>query len=151
MQAGTLSMNLSNLFGGRRQSGKKVPTRKELLALRPMRNPDLEWSEEDGHIVLHIKHKKVAKMWLLSKIFPMPEGRRVVLDTIGTDVWQMIDGKTNIGRMAKMLAEKYKLTPREMELSLQQYFKDLGRRGYVGFWVEEKSDKLDKESKNRPS
>lgn len=144
-----LSLNLPRLFGGRVQGGRKVPSRQELLALRPMRNPDLDWSEEDGHIVLHIKHKKMAKAWLLSKFFPIPEARRVVLDTIGTDVWQMIDGKTNIGRIARVLAQKYKLTPREMELSLQQYFKELGRRGYIGFWVEENSDKVDKGPKNR--
>jgi hypothetical protein len=121
-------------MGGR--NGKKAPTRSELLALRPVRNPDLEWTEEDGHIVLLIKHRKSTKTWLLSKMFPVPEGRRVVLDAIGTDVWQMLDGKTNIGRIAKALAQKYKLTPREMELSLQQFFKELGRRGYIGFLKE---------------
>lgn len=138
---GAARSSAAGSFGGRGKGAKKVPTRKELLALRPMRNPDLEWSEEDGRIVLHIKHKKMAKAWLLTKLFPIPEDRRVVLDAIGTDVWQLIDGKTNIGRIAKVLAQKYKLTPREMELSLQQFFKELGRRGYIGFWVQEETGK----------
>jgi len=152
-----LSLNLPNLFGRKPSAadavsgkGKKVPTRGELMALRPMRNPDLEWAEEDGRIVLHVKHReRIVKAWLLSKMFPMPEGRRVVLDAIGTDVWQMIDGKTSIGRIAKALAQKYKLTPREMELSLQQFFKELGQRGYIGFWAEDKDGQAGESGKKK--
>ena len=34
---------------------------------------------------------------------------------------------------AATLAKEFKLMPREAELSLQQFFKELGRRGYVMF------------------
>ena len=117
------------------KSKSPAPTWREMLQLRPVRNPGLEWEEEEGRVVLHIRHfeKQNWKMRLLNLMISMPDNRRVVLDAIGTDVWQMTDGQNTLGRIAKKLAQKYKLSPREAELSLQQFFKELGRRGYVGF------------------
>lgn len=119
------------------QRGAAKPGRNTVLALRPLRNPDLEWYEEDGHVVLHVKRAVNWKTRLLNIFFPLPSEHRVVLDAIGTDVWQMMDGKTTVGRIAKSLDEKYKLGQLQAELALQHFFKELGRRGYVGFWMEE--------------
>jgi len=122
--------------GKRSRKADPAHARREFLALRPMRNPALEWSEEDGHVILEIKLAESWKTRILNLFFQVPRGRRVALDAIGTDVWQMLDGQHTIGQIAKSLASKYKLNAREAELSLQQFFKDLGRRGYVGFMVE---------------
>ncbi len=124
---------------GKAKSKAAVPTWREMLKLRPVRNPGLEWEEEEGRVVLHIRHfeKRNWKMRLVNLLISMPDNRRIVLDAIGTDVWQMTDGENTLGRIAKKLAEKYKLSPREAELSLQQFFKELGRRGYVGFLTED--------------
>jgi len=118
---------------------KRTPTRAEWLALRPLRNPKLEWHEDkdNGHIVLTIARISSWKTKILGLMVPIPDEKTVVLDKIGTDVWKMIDGKTTVGQIAKELARSYQIEPREAELSLQQFFKELGRRGYVGFWVEE--------------
>lgn len=126
---------------GKANTKQATPTWRELLKLRPVRNPGLEWEEEEGRVVLHIRHfeKRNWKMRLLNLIISMPDDRRIVLDAIGTDVWQMTDGQNTLGRIAKKLAEKYKLSPREAELSLQQFFKELGRRGYVGFLTEDET------------
>ena len=55
---------------------------------------------------------------------------------IGTDVWRLIDGTRNIGQIARELAAQHQIEKREAEVSLQQFFKELGRRGYIGFAVE---------------
>lgn len=124
-----------------RRQPKRQPTWREMLELRPVRNPNLEWSEENDRIVLCIKHgeRKGWKLRLLNFFVPLPPERRVALDAIGTDVWRLMDGSNTVGKIAKQLAKKYKLAPREAELSLQQFFKELGRRGYVGF-LSEKSE-----------
>ncbi|HVF10402.1 MAG TPA: PqqD family protein [Abditibacteriaceae bacterium] len=121
-----------------KRSRKRDPAnaRREFLALRPRRNPILEWLEEEGHVVLHVKLNHTWKTRLLNIFFQVPRERRVVLDAIGSDVWQMLDGQNTIGHIAKAVAGKYKLNAREAELSLQQFFKDLGRRGYIGFMIE---------------
>jgi hypothetical protein len=115
--------------------GKKqpAPTRRDVLKLRPLRNPNLEWSEEEGQVVLHIKHTRTWKTTLLNIFVPVPKDRTVMLDAVGTDVWNSMDGSNTFEAIAKLLAKKHKLTPREAELSLQQFFKELGRRGYVVF------------------
>lgn len=124
---------------GKAKTKQSAPTWREMLQLRPVRNPNLEWTEEEDRVVLQIRHfeKKSWKMRLLNLLIPMPDNRRIVLDAIGTDVWRLIDGQNTLGTIAKKLAEKYKLSPREAELSLQQFFKELGRRGYVGFLTED--------------
>ena len=147
-------MKLPNVWGGKEsdrapimapsvagQRGAKKrkgpPSRREMLALRPLRNAALEWVVEEGQVVLEIKRVNNWKTKLLNIFVPLPESRRVVLDPIGTDVWQMLDGQNTIGDISKALAKKHKLTPREAELSLQQFFKELSRRGYVAFAMAE--------------
>jgi len=125
---------------GKSRRGPKKPTRRDVLALRPCRNPALEWFESDGRVVLNVKRENNWKTRLLSIFVPLPDDRKVVLDPIGTDVWQMLDGQTSIGTIAKALAAKYKLTSREAELSVQQFFKELGRRGYVAFMIEQPAE-----------
>jgi hypothetical protein len=124
---------------GRKSKAKLTPSRSEWLKLRPLRNPQLEWHEEDGEIILVIKRAHNWKTRLLNLLFPLPEEKRVALDKIGADVWRLLDGQNTVGQIVKTLAGKYQIEPREAELSLQQYFKELGRRGYVGFWIEENS------------
>lgn len=131
---------LSTLFSRKGASAQsEQPTWREMLQLRPIRNPNLEWTEEEGRVVLLLIRgtKKNWKARLLRVFVPIPEKRRIALDAIGTDVWKMIDGENQLGQIAQKLARKYKLSPREAELSLQQFFKELGRRGYIGFLTEE--------------
>jgi hypothetical protein len=118
-----------------KKKNQQTPSWRAMLGLRPVRNPELEWAQVDGKVVLDLKHQQRVgwKQWVVGLIMPTPPNRQVELDTIGSEVWLLIDGKNTIGGIAGKLAKKYQLTPREAELSLQQYCKELGRRGYVGF------------------
>jgi len=120
---------------GKNKGARQQSTWREMLQLCPTRNPNLDWVDEEGKVVLLIRHE-LGKSWksrFLRLFVSLPEDRRVGLDAIGSDVWHLIDGKNTLGQIAKELAKKYKLSSREAELSLQQYFKELGRRGYIGF------------------
>jgi hypothetical protein len=119
--------------GAAKGRAKGAVTRRELLSVCPVRNPALEWAEEDEQVVLHVKRANNWKTRLITIFTQVPESRRVVLDPIGTHVWLMLDGETTFEAIAKSLAKEFKLMPREAELSLQQFFKELGRRGYVMF------------------
>jgi hypothetical protein len=115
-----------------------APSWREMLLLKPVRNPSLEWAEDEERVVLTIHHETQTnwKARLMGLVVAMPKDRRVVLDAIGSDVWRLTNGENTLGFIAKKLAKKYKLSPREAELSLQQFFKELGRRGYIGFLKE---------------
>lgn len=113
--------------------------RKTWLALRPWRNPALQWFEEENRVILHIQRQQNWKTKILNLFVPLPEERKIALDAIGTHVWRMLDGKNTVGAIARSVAKEYKLVEREAELSVQQFFRELARRGYVGFAGAEKS------------
>jgi hypothetical protein len=113
---------------------KPPPSHRDVLNLRPLRNPSLEWSEQDGQVVIHVTHPRNSwKMKLINVFIDTPRGRNIVLDQVGTDIWKEIDGERTFAQLAQMLAKKHKLTAREAEISLQQFFKELVRRGYIAF------------------
>lgn len=129
-------MKLPRLPFGRKADGssavrRRATQRRELLEMRPQRNPRLQWEERDGAVVLQIRRKSNWKTRLAGLVVPVPEDRTVVLDAIGTDVWKQLDGQTSVQQIVQSLAKKYKLSAREAEISLQQFFKELSRRGYV--------------------
>ena len=115
--------------------------RREFLALRPARNPKLDWEDVEGRVVLTIPRPNTLQIKLLNIFFPVPESRKVVLDPIGSNVWRRCDGTTAIEKISKALQSDYQLGAREAELSLRQFFQDLGKRGYIGFAVEKKTTK----------
>ncbi len=122
--------------------------RKTWLALRPWRNPALEWFEEEDRVILHIQRPQNWKTKIVNLFVPLPEDRKIALDAIGTHVWRMLDGKNTVSAIARSVAKEYKLVEREAELSVQQFFRELARRGYVGFSGDEKkSEKSSKKSK----
>ena len=121
----------------------KGSSRKQFLQLLPLRNPALGWDEENGIVVLRIRHQQSANAgnWKarVAKVFvQLPEERAVELDAVGSDVWQMMDGQTRVSAIVDALIKKHRLTRREAELSVQQYFKELSRRNYIGFLAEVK-------------
>ena len=118
----------------------RATARREFMALKPLRNPKLGWDEVENRVVLRVPRPNTWQVKLINIFFPVPEERKVVLDPIGSDVWRVCDGQTPIAEVVKVLQREYKLGAREAELSLQQFFKDLGRRGYIGFAVPIKSE-----------
>lgn len=116
-----------------KRSSRAGLDRKTWLALRPWRNPSLEWFEEEERVILHIKRQQNWKTKILNLFVPLPEDRKIALDAIGTHVWRLLDGKNTVGVIARSVAKEYKLVEREAELSVQQFFRELSRRGYVGF------------------
>lgn len=135
MNASAAQSKVGSWWNARRGKSERAPTptRRDTLELLPIRNPALEWEEIEGQVVLHIKRESNLKTRLIGLFLPIPASRDVVLDAIGTHVWKQLDGATTVGNISKSLAREFKLLPREAEISLRQFFQELGRRGYVGF------------------
>lgn len=127
-------------MANKKKSPKVAPdrarARREFLALRPARNPSISWSEVEGKAILTIPRANGWKVKIINIFFPVPDDKKVVLDAIGSHVWTRCDGENTIETLSRELQGHYKLGAREAELSLQQFFKDLGRRGYIGFVTE---------------
>ena len=111
--------------------------REAMLNSRPARNDALEWSRNEAEeVVVTLRRADTPKVKLLSKLFWVPEQRTLVLDQIGSQVWDMCDGRTTVQAMIKRLSEVHKLNQKEAEISLLTYLKNLGNKRLVGFLVE---------------
>ena len=120
-------------------SFKKQPKigREAMLNSKPTRNDTLEWSKnEEEEVVITLRRAENTRVKLLSKLFWVPEKRTLVLDQIGSQVWDMCDGRTTVQAMIRRLSEAHKLNQKEAEISLLTYLKNLGRKRLVGFIVD---------------
>jgi hypothetical protein len=118
---------------------KEVKLPKEaILASRPLRNPGIKYTEKNGEVHLTIERRKTLGAALLSKIFIMPEKRVLVLDSIGSEVWLLCDGKNKVADIIKRFTAKHRISAYEAELSLLEFFKMLTKRGLLGLEVSKK-------------
>lgn len=114
---------------------KFVPkiSRQEILAAVPVRNSLVEWETNDQEeVVLKVPRRQDRVGRILHRVFVAPPFKQVVLDEVGSDVWQLCTGENDVDAIVKSLARKYKLSRREVELSLANYLRTLAQRGLIG-------------------
>jgi hypothetical protein len=58
--------------------------------------------------------------------------RKLQLDSLGTAVWDLIDGKRSVKEIIETFAGAYRLQAREAEVSVTRFVRELGRRGVIG-------------------
>lgn len=104
------------------------------MKLFPLRNQLITWEVDDkGEASLVVPQKDKLWVRLASKLFMLPNKRVIVLDSIGTYVWQMCDGQHTISQMIKGVQTQYKLTRKEAETSLFTFIQQLGKRNFIAF------------------
>jgi hypothetical protein len=120
----------------RKKSGLKFD-KDDILKSRPVRNTLIKWEQhpETNLVSLTVPQKKVWWINITSKVFMLPKSRVIVLDEVGSFVWTFCDGYNSIDTIVRALSNKYKLTHKEAETSLLEYFRKLGKRGIIGFAV----------------
>jgi hypothetical protein len=107
----------------------------QVLAARPLRL--VEWTRDDeGLITLNITRRDDLKTRLLSVLFPIPKKRRISLDDLGSEVWELCDGETSLEGMTRAIAKKHKLSLKEAQQPLMKFLNDLAARGFIGFQVQ---------------
>lgn len=118
---------------------KKIPRlqREDALGCIPLKNKDIEESVMDSGEV-QISYPVQIKPWIanMMKKFGGPEKqmghRKLQLDLMGSTVWRLIDGRRTVRLIINKFADDNKLHPREAEVSVTQFFRELGRRGIIG-------------------
>ncbi len=112
-------------------------TRDQAMSARPVRNPSLQWKEnDDGNVVVILPRRDDIAGKLLGWLFMVPQQKPLELDELGTTVWMACDGLNDVGDVVEILAKKYKLNKREVEVSLTEFLRTLGKRGMIGFMVD---------------
>jgi hypothetical protein len=93
---------------------------------------------------------------ILKPSTPLVRQRKIHLDTMGSIVWELCDGRKTVKDIVDQLHERYKMLSSEAEISLNTYFNELAKRGLVAFMIpEEVATRLGakeiKEEKKQPS
>jgi len=129
----------------RRKSRKTLKgiqvSREEFLKAKPVRNPGLEWSEDENRVHVTIPPKKTFLHRISTKLLPLTREKRIVLDEQGSFIWNLCDGKTSIKIIAKSLNAKYDMPISYAEAALDVYFVQLSKKGLVGFSLPESTRK----------
>ena len=124
-------------------------TRAAVAESIPVRNKVVEWrKDESGEVSLTIPVDQKRHLRLLIRLMDLPDKRVVALDEVGSFAWERCDGETTFGELNQELTRQFRMTPREAEASLAEYFRILGRRGMVGFLVSESVKADAEESRN---
>jgi hypothetical protein len=98
-----------------------------------VRNGLVSWELNDrGEVMLQVPRREDRVGRLLSRVFAAPEHRQIVLDTVGSEVWQLCTGRNSVDALVRALSQQHKFSRREAELSLSRYLQQLARRGLVG-------------------
>ncbi len=130
-------MNISKLFKSKKPAPKEEQiTRTESLACVPQRSPSIRWEEiEDGGVIIEYPLSLKPFFISLAKQFNKGEEqtltKKLQLDSIGSSVWLMLDGETDVKSIIKEVAPEAGLTLQEAELSVTTFLRELGRRGLI--------------------
>ncbi|NLO05265.1 MAG: PqqD family protein [candidate division WS1 bacterium] len=118
------------------RKGQRPLSREQAFEARPVRNPRLKWRlNDDENAEVIVPRRKDVFGRVMGFLFFVPESRPIVLDEVGSRVWELCDGEHTVDEMIRVLSNEYKLGRREVEVSLTEYLRTLGKRGMVGFLV----------------
>lgn len=114
-------------------------SREEALSRIPEKNSQVREERQDSGEML-LAYPAAVRPWLsgiVKRLHPnrgesRPIIRKLQLDQLGTDVWELLDGKHSVDQVIKAFARKHRLHPKEAEVSVVQFLRELGRRGLVG-------------------
>lgn len=117
---------------------RKLPplTRDQALACTPVRNDVVNWEVLNSGLV-RIEYVLVLKPLLksISERFggandELPT-RKLELDALGSQVWQMIDGSRTTAQLIEEFARLQKISNQEAEQSITLFLRELGKRGLI--------------------
>jgi hypothetical protein len=117
---------------------RKLPalTRDQALACTPVRNDVVNWEVLNSGLV-RIEYVLVLKPLLksISERFggandELPT-RKLELDALGSQVWQMIDGNRTTAQLIEEFARLQKISNQEAEQSITLFLRELGKRGLI--------------------
>ena len=118
-------------------------SKRNALECVPIKNPELEEAEDkNGDLCLTYPVK--VKPWFQSIFKNVTRNysgiitRKLQLDTLGTSVWQMIDGHMTVNDIIHAFQAEHTVNRREAEISVSAFMKELGKRGLVAMREEKR-------------
>ena len=102
----------------------------------PVKNQLVEWKKNDnGEVCLTIPRREALWLRPVFLVFSVPKKRRLQLDEIGSEVWEMCDGRRTVGEIIQEFARAHKLNRKETEVAMLTYLRELVKRRLLGLQV----------------
>jgi hypothetical protein len=123
----TVSTKNPNGMHGRDVSLNSTPVRSCLITAQ---------RSADG--MMMIRYPVTLRPWIANLLNRFGHGadenryKKLQLDGLGTEVWNMIDDVRSVKQITRRFAETHRLPLRESEIAITQFLRDLGRRGIIG-------------------
>jgi len=116
---------------------------KPMLNARAVHNAAARVTEgDDGCVVVYVK---AVRRWYMvppiSWVVPHEAERRVVLDRLGSQVWQWCDGERTVEGVVDAFAAEHDLTFHEARVAVAGYISSLVKRGVLVIVMPEESAK----------
>jgi hypothetical protein len=119
-----------------RRKGTKI-SRTESLECKPIKSVHVaEMIMESGDVLLTYPVR--IRPWLAGLIryfggaVGKPFEKKLQLDKLGTQVWELMDGKRSVRQVIQGFAGKHQLHYKEAEVAVSLFLRDLGKRGLIG-------------------
>jgi hypothetical protein len=117
---------------------RKLPalTREQALACTPVKNNVVNWQILESGLV-QVEYVLLLKPFLLSIFKRLDTSRsahptrKLQLDALGSQVWQMIDGDRSTGEIIEEFAHRHQISVSEAEQSITIFLRELGKRGLI--------------------
>lgn len=107
--------------------------KREALAIVPVRHPLVEWERKGDEVILSVPMRDDRLARFIKRIMKnVPDRRQIALDAVGSDVWELCDGRRNIDAVVTSLAKSHRLTRREAEVSVTMFLQTLAKRHLIG-------------------
>lgn len=109
-------------------------TRREMLESVPHLNSQVRWEHlESGEVMAVYEQERRGFRKLFARVLATPAVAQVLLDDVGTKVVGAIDGVRTVQELIGFVADEFRLSRKEAEVSLLKYLEMLGQRRLVGF------------------
>ena len=112
---------------------KKKQVEINYLDLIPKKNPELGWHTDiRGRVILEMENKgffhKIAQT-----VFGKPRVSKIHLDTNGSFIWPLIDGKRTVTDIAALVKEEFGEKAEPLYPRIVKYFQIMESYGFVSF------------------
>jgi hypothetical protein len=121
----------------KKNKDKPTISRAEALQCTPVKNIDVRETRLDGGETL-LTYTVTVRPWfvgLVKRLGGASDGthlKKLQLDPLGTDVWDLVDGRRSVRSIVAQFAQIHRLHPKEAEVSVTVFLRELGKRGLVG-------------------
>lgn len=121
----------------RKHNGPDPVSRTEALRCRPVKHPRISEETLEAGVVL-VSYPLRTRPWIariaqrLDRGPEKPVIKKLQLDEMGSATWRLIDGRRTVSRIIREFSDEYQLHPKEAEVSVTLFIRELGKRGIIG-------------------